>query len=440
MSVLDPVDLDLVVVFASIVATALVARRTQLPITALEILAGILLVAIIGFRLPAGTTSIIVLGGLFIVFLAGFETGFGFLRANLRRALTVGLAGFVGPFVGLFLVLYLGVRAPWLVSLVGATVLADTSISITYTTLQQFDLTDLPFGRLVLASTLCVNLAEDSTITISTVLTTPGFLFTVGVLASLALAAFLLPRLATAVEGGEGGGFSNIGARSLLLSLAVLALLSALVGVPGILFVFLMGLVFSQLLPRGEWAQYLDRVRPIAFALFIPLYFVAVGLKVDPSFVLAHGPLLLALVGLASLFKIASLWPAVRASFGAARTGPIVTLMNARLTSATVILTLTLALGLVTVGWYSVFISSVVVLALVSSAAVRSFPSFRDVAPARALFAGSEDPANLPVEPAARPGPLAGKPGLSGSPLGRRGNWLVGERPCPTEVDHGRRF
>ncbi|HEV2448902.1 MAG TPA: cation:proton antiporter [Thermoplasmata archaeon] len=412
MSVLDPVDLDLVLVFGTVVVTALLARRTRLPITALEILAGILLVAVVGFQLPAGTTSIIVLGGLFIVFLAGFETGFGFLRANLRRALTVGLAGFVGPFVGLFLALDLVVHAPFLVSLVGATVLADTSISITYTTLQQFDLTELPFGRLVLASTLCVNLAEDSTITISTVLTTPGFLFTVGVLLALALAAYLLPRLAKAVEGDQPGGFSNIAARSLLLSLAVLALLSALVGVPGILFVFLMGLVFSQLLPKTEWGQYLDRIRPIAFALFIPLYFVAVGLKVDPGFVLAHWSLLLALIGLASLLKIASLLPAVRAVFGPARTGPIVTLMNARLTSATVILTLTLALGLITAGWYSVFISVVVVLALVASAAVRSFPAFRDVASARALFAGGEESIGIPGESAARPTPLSGKPGF----------------------------
>jgi Kef-type K+ transport system membrane component KefB len=408
MVVVNPLDLDLVLVFSAVVVTAFIARWTSLPITALEIIAGILLIALLGFTLPAGTDSIIVLGGLFIVFLAGFETGFGFLRANLRKALTVGLAGFLGPFVGLFAVLYFVVHAPFFISLVGASVLADTSISITYTTLQQYDLADLPFGRLVLASTLCINLAEDFTVTTATVLSTPGFLFTVGVLGALAIAALLLPRLAKALEGGEKKQFANIGARSLLLSLAVLALLSALVGVPGILFVFLMGLIFSQIIPPDAWRGYLSNVRPIAFALFIPLYFVAVGLKVNIQFVIAHWPLLLGLIVVASVLKILSLYPVVRQAFGAARAGPVTVLMNTRLTSATVILTLVLGLGLITAGWYSIFITVVVVLALASSAAVRAFPGFRSVAAARELF-GASDPSATPPSPLPRaplPGPL----------------------------------
>jgi Kef-type K+ transport system membrane component KefB len=408
MVVVNPLDLDLVLVFSAVVVTAFIARWTSLPITALEIIAGILLIALLGFTLPAGTDSIIVLGGLFIVFLAGFETGFGFLRANLRKALTVGLAGFLGPFVGLFAVLYFVVHAPFFISLVGASVLADTSISITYTTLQQYDLADLPFGRLVLASTLCINLAEDFTVTTATVLSTPGFLFTVGVLGALAVAALLLPRLAKALEGSEKKQFTNIGARSLLLSLAVLALLSALVGVPGILFVFLMGLIFSQIIPPDAWRGYLSNVRPIAFALFIPLYFVAVGLKVNIQFVIAHWPLLLGLIVVASVLKILSLYPVVRQAFGAARAGPVTVLMNTRLTSATVILTLVLGLGLITAGWYSIFITVVVVLALASAAAVRAFPGFRSVAAARELF-GAADPPAAPQSPLPRaplPGPL----------------------------------
>lgn len=407
MAVLNALDLDLVLVFSSVVVTAFLARWTSLPITALEIIAGILLVTLLGFSLPAGTDSIIVLGGLFIVFLAGFETGFAFLRRNLRKALTVGLAGFFGPFVGLFVILYYVVHAPFLISLIGATVLADTSISITYTTLQQYDLADLPFGRFVLASTLCVNLAEDATVTTATVLTTPGFLFTIGVLVALAAAALLLPRLSKAVEGREAKQFTNVGARSLLLSLAVLALLSALVGVPGILFVFLMGLVFSQLLPPAAWKEYLANVRPIAFALFIPLYFVAVGLKVDLQFVLAHWPLLLGLVAAASALKMASLFPAVRSVFGARRAGPVTVLMNTRLTSATVILTLVLGLGLISTGWYSIFITVVVILALASSAAVRAFPAFRSVAAARDLFEGSEG--STSPAPFGPPTPMPGR-------------------------------
>ncbi|MFZ0892784.1 MAG: cation:proton antiporter [Thermoplasmata archaeon] len=401
----NTLDLDLVVVFGTVVVTALLARWTQLPITALEILAGIGLVTFLGLTLPAGlstTDSLLTFGSLLIVFLAGLETNLGFLRANFQRAFVMGLGGFLVPFVGLFGLLYYGIHAPLLVSVIGATALADTSISIVYTTLQQYDLTNLPFGRLILAATLSVNLVEDFTITTTTFLTTPGFLFTLGVLGALAAAAVLLPYLSKAInQRASKSAFTNISARTLFFSLAILALLSALVGVPGILFVFLLGLMFSQFV--GE--AFASNIRNIAFAIFVPLYFLAVGLKVDVGFVAANWILLLTIVGVASALKIASILVSARKYMGPERAGPVAVLMNTRLTSATVILTLTLALGIISDQWYSLFISVVVILALGSVSALRMFPSFRSPAAAQAFL--RSDPAPSPdVEGAAGPAPL----------------------------------
>lgn len=409
MVALNQLDLDLVLIFAATVVTALISRRTHLPITALEIVAGIALVAGLGLGLPTGAQSIVVLGSLFIVFLAGFETGLGFLRANFVRALTVGLPAFLVPFGGLFAVLYYGVHAPFFVSLVGGTVLADTSISITYTTLQQYDLAELPLGRLILASTLCVNLAEDFTITSATVATTPGLLFTLGVLVALAAAAVALPRLSRSVTKNTSEGFANLSTRSLLFSLAVLAMLSALVGVPGILFVFLMGLTLSELIPPVSWKAYLNTIRPIAFALFIPLYFIAVGLKVDASFVIANWLLLLVLGFAALAFKSAALFPIARRVFGRSRAGPVTALMNTRLTSATVILTLMLGLGLISDTWYSLYVTVVVALALLGAAALRAFPAFSSPSAARRVFATDA------ADPSSPAWPGTGTPANAGS-------------------------
>ncbi|MCI4318897.1 MAG: cation:proton antiporter [Thermoplasmata archaeon] len=390
------VDLDLVLVFGTLIATALFARFLQLPITALEIVAGIGLVGLFSFRLPVATDGILVLGGLIIVFLAGLETNLAFLRANLRKAFTLGLVGFLVPFLGLFALFEYGVHAPLLISVIGATALADTSISIVYTTLHQFELTDLPFGRLVLAGTLVVNLIEDFSITTTTFLTTPGLLFTLGVLGALAVAALALPAFARRVNRrSHRVGFTNLPARTLLFSLAVLAFLSTLVGVPGILFVFLMGLIFSRWAGDG----FLKDVRKLAFALFVPLYFLAVGLRVDLGFVLANWPLLLVTAAVASALKVAALLPVTRSYFGRRAAGPVTALMNTRLTSATVILTLTAGLGLLNVGWYSLFIAVVVVLALGSAGSLRLFPGFQSAASARALFGDSEPPSDAPLAP-----------------------------------------
>lgn len=378
-------DLFLVILLGTVVLTALAAKYSGLPLTAVEIVAGILLVALLGLQVPAEGQSLLVFGSLLIVFLAGLETNLDFLRAHLSQALTIGLTGFLLPFGGLLALFVLGFHAPLLPSLIGATALADTSISIVYTTLNQFDLTDLPFGRLVLASTLMVNLFEDGTVTTVTFLSTPGLVFTLGVLAALFVAALALPRLARAVGGGGPAIFSNVSTRLLLFSLAVLAALSSLVGVPGILFVFLMGLMFS----RFADARFLADVRKFAFALFVPLYFVAVGLRVDVGAIVAALPALAVIVAVASGLKLAATYPWLRRWAGARAAAPTSVLMNARLTSATVILLLAVTLGLVSDPWYSLMIAAVVVLALGSSAILRSFPSFSSERPARQLFTGS---------------------------------------------------
>lgn len=386
-------DLVLVILLGSVVGTAAAARLTQLPITALEIVAGMLLVAILGLALPMGTQSLLTFGSLLIVFLAGLETELGYLRRNLRRALTIGLAGFFVPFVGLFLLLDLGLHAPVLPSVIGATALADTSISIVYATLHQFELTELPFGRLILGSTLMLNLVEDGVITSTTFATTPGLLFSLGVLAALLGAALLLPRLSRAITEEGPSRFANLSTRLLLFSLAVLAALSSLVGVPGILFVFLMGLMFSRFASRS----FLADVRKFAFALFVPFYFVAVGLRVDVGFVLAHLPVLLAIILVASALKLVAVFPLLRRWAGTAA-APASVLMNTRLTSATVILLLAATLGLISDAWYSLMISAVVGLALGSSIALRAFPSFSSPATARALFAGAYASEELPTQ------------------------------------------
>lgn len=390
---------DLVAVFGIAIATAVLARWANLPVTALEIAAGILLVGLLGFGLPGGIDSLLIFGSLLIVFLAGLETNFDFLRAHLRAALTIGLPGFLVPFFGLFALLFYGLHAPLIIALVGASALADTSISIVYTTLQQYELTELPFGRLVLAATLAVNLAEDLTVTSTTLLSTPALLFTLGVLGALAVAALALPRVARWVASRLSGTFTNVEGRTLFFSLAILAALSSLVGVPGILFVFLLGLMFS----RFARETFLVQIRQIAFAVFVPFYFISVGLKVSAGAVLADLPALLAILAAASALKLVAIYPPARLHLGRRLATPVTVLMNTRLTSATVILTLTLALGILTTAWYSLFITAVVALALLSTVALRGFDVFRSPAAARAAFALGPEP-----QSSGRPRPRSG--------------------------------
>jgi Kef-type K+ transport system membrane component KefB len=380
---------ELVIVLIAVLGTALVAKVTNLPITALEIVAGIVLIGAFGFTAPTVLAPFTALGSLLIVFLAGLETRLDYLRQNLRKAVLIGIPGFVVPFAGLWVLLDVGFHLPALIATIGATALADTSISIVYTTLHQYGLADLPFGRLVLASTLLVNLTEDSTITSATLWHNPGaIVLTLLVLAGLTGVALLFPQLQRLLQKRTSATFTNITTRTSLLGLLVLGLFSAMVSIPGILFVFLMGLIFSQYADRG----FVLDLQKFAFAIFVPLYFLAVGLEVNIAFVFANLPILLIVAGVASALKLAGVFGGTRAAFGGALGAQVAVLMNTRLTSATVILLLTLDIGLLPDSWYSLFISCVVILALGASGVLRAFPTFASAAEAQKRFRALEGP------------------------------------------------
>jgi Kef-type K+ transport system membrane component KefB len=213
---------ELVIVLIAVLGTALVAKVTNLPITALEIVAGIILIGAFGFTTPTVLAPFTALGSLLIVFLAGLETRLDYLRQNLRKAVLIGIPGFVVPFAGLWVLLDVGFHLPALIATIGATALADTSISIVYTTLHQYGLADLPFGRLVLASTLLVNLTEDSTITSATLWHNPGAIaLTIIVLVGLASVALFFPQLQRLLQKRTSATFTNITTRTSLLGLLV---------------------------------------------------------------------------------------------------------------------------------------------------------------------------------------------------------------------------
>ena len=385
---------ELVVIAAAVLGTALVAKVTNLPITVLEIVAGIFLIGAFGFTTPGVIAPFTQLGSLLIVFLAGLETRLDYLRQNLRKALVIGLPGFLVPFAGLWLLFEFGLHLPILIATIGATALADTSISIVYTTLHQYGLADLPFGRLVLASTLLVNLSEDSTITGATLWYNPGaWVTTALILVALTLSALLFPRLQRFLQQRTTATFTNITTRTSLLGLLVLGLFSSMASIPGILFVFLMGLIFSQYADRDFTLD----LQKFAFAIFVPFYFLAVGLEVNVAFVYANLPLLFLIVGAASALKLSGLLWGTRAAFGNALGSQVAVLMNTRLTSATVILLLTLNLGLLPDSWYSMFISGVVILALGSSTTLRAFPTFASANEAQKRFKALETHAEAPT-------------------------------------------
>jgi trk system potassium uptake protein TrkA len=303
------VPLLIVVLLAFLVPVVLLRfRRLRLPVVVGEILAGIV-VGQSGFRWvrPDPMLDILaLLGFAYLMFLSGLEVDFeavlprpgtwrGSWRERLGNPLSLGVLVFILTVV-LALVVGWGLHLldaaddPWLMALI----LSTTSLGVVVPVLKERDLLDKPYGQLLLVSSVIADFVTMLLVSIYVVLNTHGLSPEV-LLVLLLFGAFgttyRLARLAGRrfpglnVLRGFSQATSQIDVRgAFAIGLAFIALAQGL-GVEMILGAFLGGALISLLADRRA-SDLHHRLDVIGYALFIPIFFVMVGVRFDLSAVL----------------------------------------------------------------------------------------------------------------------------------------------------------
>ena len=229
------------------------------------------------------------IGLVFLFFLAGLEIAFD---ARDRHLGTVGAAFVIS--LGLALVVALIFEAIELVGapLLVAIILAATSFGIVVAVLRDAGQTGTPFGQLVIAG---ASLADFATVVLlSLFFSTSGSSFKT-TLTLLILFLGVVAALGTAMAGARGSRVlgaavhrlqatsAQITVRIAFLLLAVLVYLSSEFGLEVVLGAFLAGAMVS-LLDRDDAVTesgLRDKLDGIGFGIFIPIFFVVSGVKLD---------------------------------------------------------------------------------------------------------------------------------------------------------------
>lgn len=306
-----------IIIFATKIAGSITVKLGQ-PSVLGEIIVGIIIgpavLGIIHSNELLKTFS--ELGVIFLMFFAGVETNIKDLTKNIKPALTVAVMGVILPFIGGYIVgTQFGMDTIHAVFL--GVVLTATSVSISVQTFRELNymntresvtvlgaaIADDIIGLIILAVMLSVAVGGD--ISISMVLVKQVIFFAVILLANW----LVLPKLIQLTHKPK--------LNDLLIVLGIITCLiysyfAEFMGISNIIGAFFAGLAFAQ--PKASIILE-EKVLPTVSVLFIPVFFVSIGLEVSFVGFLDHIWLIVILTFVAILTKI------IGAAIGARLTG-----------------------------------------------------------------------------------------------------------------------
>jgi Kef-type K+ transport system membrane component KefB len=263
----------------------------RLPSVVLEIVAGIVIgPSVLGIVEVDQAIEVIALIGLsFVLFLAGLEIEFDKLRGQVLRVTAIGFA----LSFGIALVVAFGLKAGGLVEtpLLVAIILCATSLGVLMPVLKDAGEISTTFGQLIIEAATIADFG--AIILLSLFFSGEGglgaTLLLLGALALLAIVVYL------AVRGAEGSArirrdlvrlqdtTAQIRVRAAIVLFVGFAATAETLGLEVILGTFIAGVIIS-LLDRDEVMTHPDfrrKLEAMGFGFFIPVFFVASGVRFD---------------------------------------------------------------------------------------------------------------------------------------------------------------
>jgi Kef-type K+ transport system membrane component KefB len=303
-------------------------------------------------------------GSILLTFLAGAELDPVVFRAKWKESSAVGLAGFLGPFLGAAMVAHFVLGWPWRPSWLAGVALSTTSVAVVYAVMLEFGFNRTIYGKTILAACFINDLG---TVIMLGLLFSP---FTVKTLVFLGVGLVVLaalPFVTRHIFARHGGRASELETKYLLFLLFGVGGLAVWSGSEAVLPAYLIGMALAGTV--GKDNHLIRRLRTLTFGLLTPFYFIRAGSFVSmPALVAA--PLVFAALFFAKMgFKLAGLMPTVRAFGHRGHDGIYYSLMmSTGLTFGTISALFGLNHGIIDQTQYSYLVATVIASAVIPTA------------------------------------------------------------------------
>lgn len=289
---LEELLLALILILIGTKVAGHLCQKISIPAVIGELMVGIIFgPALLGWVLPSDSIHVFSeIGVILLMFLAGLESDLDLLKKYFKPAMSVALFGIIFPLLLCGALSYL-FGLSLLTSIFIGMVFSATSVSISVQVLREYNRMDSEEGSIILGAAVVDDIVVVLIVSIfSTVMNLGGklvldgaffwdmfgkkvlFFLMIYLLSKFILKPFL--KIASRLLATEG-----VTAAALVLCFAF-AILSQKLGMSDVIGAFFMGLMLSRESVKEEVEE---RVSTIGYALFIPVFFVSIGLDLDLS-------------------------------------------------------------------------------------------------------------------------------------------------------------
>ena len=308
-------------------------------------------------------------GAVLLTFLAGAELDPDVMRKSWKETCSIGMVGFVAPFLGCtavaYYVLHWSVPSSWLAGIA----LSTTSVAVVYAVMLEFGFNRTHYGKTVLAACFVNDLA---TVLALGLMFSPFTYRTLVFVGGSVVAFAILPWVTPRFFRRYGDRPSELEAKFLLLCMFGLGALALWADSEPVLPAYVMGMVLAGTV--GKDHALVRRLRTLTMGFLTPFYFIRAGSFVSvPALVVAPGAfvvLLLAKMG----SKIVGVYPMTKVFGSPTKQGVYTTLMmSTGLTFGSISALFGLTHGIVDKAQYSYLIAAVVASAVVPTLIANAF-------------------------------------------------------------------
>jgi len=300
--------------FLAALLSTIIANRLKISNALMEIIIG----AIVGFiafkigyanKLSLDADWMKFLAGLaavMLTFLSGTELNPDSIKTKIKEITTVGLVGFLAPFVGATLLAYFLLNWGLKASLLTGIALSTTSMAVVYAVMIEYGFNKTSFGKSILGACFVNDLG---TVIGLGLIFAPFTYRTLVFLAVTLLLILILPSITNYLI--KHFAYKTAAIRTkwilfVLLSMGVLAMWS---GSEPVLPAYIIGMILSKTIEKDNF--FVRRLRTMTIGFLTPLYFLRAGALVFLPAILSAFLVFMLLFGGKIMFKVFGLFPVI---------------------------------------------------------------------------------------------------------------------------------
>jgi Kef-type K+ transport system membrane component KefB len=373
---------------------SLISIRVAVSVALIEIVVGAVAGNLIGLQITDWVNFLAGFGAILLTFLAGAEIDPRIVRKHFWSSMSIGVVGFVAPYLGVLLYAHFVVGWSWPQAQIAGIALSTTSVAVVYAVMIETGFNNTEIGKIILAACFINDLG--TVLALGVVFARYDLLLLLfGVVTAIVLV--ILTRYAPWMFKSLGQRVSEPQTKFVSLILLGLGGMASVAGSEAVLPAYLVGMALAPtFLAERELPH---RMRIIAFSILTPFYFLKAGSLVEARAVIASIGLIVVFLAIKMATKFIGILPLTRYHRFDPREGMYTTLlMSTGLTFGSISALFGLTNGIINQTQYTILVTAVIGSAVVPTLIAQRWfqPAFKPLTDApqalEAAAAAREEP------------------------------------------------